>query len=143
MVIGMTMYNFTLKLGFSSSVLMSVISLQFIGVLVVAFLIDWFVVGRIVKSIVKRFLPENAALVKKVLTISILMVLLMCTAMSTLATLVQYGADHFLADFTHVFSANLIFALPLNLLIVGPLARAVFLLIFKPSANPAAASGAV
>ncbi len=136
MVTGMTLYNTVLSNGFTGQVVSSLLSVQFLAVLVVAFLIDWFIVGLIVKTFVHRVLPADVALIKKVLTISALMVLCMCTAMSALATIAHYGFDNYGLHFVRTFGLNLIFALPLNLLVVGPLSRAVFLMMFKPVPAP-------
>lgn len=131
MVLWMSIYNVALQYGTFS--LEAVIQgwIGFPIAYVFAMCCDWFLVSRIVKKIVFRYLakPEDSAL-KKILCISCGMVAFMVLIMSF------YGACEG-AFHTGNWSAvpvtwlrniprNFIMALPLQLLIAGPLVRHVF-----------------
>ncbi len=132
MVTGMTLYNGVLQLGWQTQVLLHVFSLTFIAILLVAFFIDWFIVAPIVKGvIVARLLSPQAPLWQKIIAISGFMVLFMCIIMSLLATYFQGYQGSFLLSYQHTFAMNILFALPLQFLLAGPLARALFLMIFS------------
>lgn len=129
MVFTMTWYNGLLESGLKLNVLKTFFT--FIPVLVIAFIIDWFLVGPVAKSLAFKMVSHNDSLVKKILVISTSMVIGMSGVMSILSVIVHgnYGAN-FLGTLGVVWGRNFIFALPLNMLIVGPLARFIFLKIF-------------
>ncbi len=133
MVVGMTIYNVALATGAFWTGVLALGSLSFLAMFAIAFCIDWFIVGPIVKGFVGRFTHEKTPLIKKILLISCLMVLLMCTAMSWVATMAHGHEGSFGQAYQQMFLKNFIFALPLQLLLVGPLARALFLSIFRPA----------
>lgn len=129
MVFTMTWYNGLLESGLKLNVLKTFFT--FIPVLVIAFIIDWFLVGPVAKSLAFKMVSHNDSLVKKILVISTSMVIGMSGVMSILSVIVHgnYG-ENFLGTLGVVWGRNFIFALPLNMLIVGPLARFIFLKIF-------------
>ncbi len=134
MVLGMTIYNTFLHSTGHVDVFGAIASVTFIMIFAVAFVIDWFVVAPVVKKIVPRLTTETTPFIKKVLLISGLMVLFMCTAMSLIATLAQGYEGSLLAAYAKVFALNIIVALPLQFLVVGPIARTVFFKLFPPAA---------
>lgn len=135
MVTGMTLYNTSLQSSEGVALINSIISVKFIAILVVAFLIDWFMVAPVVKGVVKKVTTENTAFIKKVILISGLMVLMMCTVMSLLATLFHGYQGSFLSAYADTFLLNIIFALPLQFLLVGPVARITFFKLFPAPAT--------
>lgn len=66
------------------------------------------------------------------------MVLFMCTVMSLIATVVQGYEGSLLAAYAKVFALNIIVALPLQFVVVGPIARAAFFKLFPPAEMVAA-----
>lgn len=136
MVLGMTTYNNALMTKDPIATLASLASVQVAMVFLVAFIIDWFAVAPVVKSVVSRFTTDKTPMIIKILSISSLMVLLMCTAMSFLATIALGYEGSFLLAFANVFFMNLVFALPLQFLFAGPIARFLFFKMF-PKPQPA------
>ncbi len=133
MVLGMTIYNTFLHSSGHVDVIGSLMSLKFVMIFAVAFVIDWFAVAPLVKKLVAKLTNESTPFIRKVLLISGLMVLFMCSAMSLIATLTQGYEGSLLVAYAKVFALNIIIALPLQFLIVGPIARAVFFKLFPPA----------
>ncbi len=133
MVLGMTLYNTFLHSSGDVDVIGALASVKFVMIFAVAFVIDWFVVAPVVKKIVAKLTNETTPFIKKVLLISGLMVLFMCTAMSLIATLIQGYEGSLFAAYAKVFALNIIVALPLQFFIVGPIARATFFKLFPPA----------
>lgn len=133
MVLGMTAYNIILHQGFSLQVFPLLVK-QLWLVFIVAFILDFFVVGPFVKKQVFSRVTPKTKKVKIFLSIAISMVTSMVLLMSifgsvfmegfTIAALKIYPKNVFM---------NFIAALPLNLLIVAPLVRSIFPKIFPTS----------
>ena len=136
MVLGMTTYNNALMTRDPIATVTSLASVQVPMVFLVAFIIDWFAVGPVVKNVVSRVTTNKTPMIIKLLSISSLMVLLMCTAMSFLATIAQGYDGSFLVAYRNAFILNLAFALPLQFLFAGPVARFLFFRMF-PKPQPA------
>jgi len=135
MVFGMSFYNSVLKTGFNSSFVLRIL-ITFIPVFFIALIIDWFLVGPIAKKLVKKLVNENTSFIKKILLISLFMVTGMSICMSLIATIIEFGLNSdFLLIFIKTELRNIAFALPLQLALVGPLARFVFLKVFPPEKN--------
>ena len=139
MVFVMTAYNVTLAQGFSSGLVMAILSGYPLG-LFVAILLDLLVVGQIAKRLAFKYIINDYMRKKVVLigiTISVLMVLGMVTCMSFFGIAVEgeLAGGHVLATYGHTWIFNLIVALPLQLLIVGPIARAVLGKMQQATAN--------
>ena len=129
MVFVMTAYNVAMAQGFSSALPMAVLSGYPLG-LVVAIILDLLVVGPIAKGLAFKYIINDYMRKKTVLigiTISVLMVLGMVTCMSLFGIAVEgkLAGGHVLATYGHTWIFNLIVALPLQLIIVGPIARGV------------------
>ncbi len=129
MVLVMTSYNVALAQGFSNGLVMAILSGYPLG-LGVAIILDLLVVGPIAKGLAFKYIINDYMRKRTVLigiTISVLMVLGMVTCMSLFGIAVEgkLAGGHVLATYGHTWIFNLIVALPLQLIIVGPIARAV------------------
>lgn len=133
MVLGMTLYNAFLHSAGQVDLLSAVASAKFVMIFAIAFVIDWFIVAPLVKKIVTKLTDETTPFIKKVMLISGLMVLFMCAAMSLVATLIQGYEGSLFAAYAKVFALNIIVALPLQFVVVGPIARATFFKLFPPA----------
>lgn len=127
MVLGMASYNGILRNGFTNN-LISDILISYIPIFCIAIIIDWFFIGRIAKSIVSKIVQANDPLIKKVLLTSSFMVIGMCFCMSLITSIITIGvvSTEFPLEFIKALGRNFIFALPLQLIIVGPIARSIF-----------------
>lgn len=122
MVLGMSMYNLQLH---DNLALMPLVAGLVPG-FVVAFILDVFVVGMIAKKIAFRLPIKKENKVQLILTISSLMVLGMVTFMSLFGVLMEGGIpDNLWAAYSEAWRMNVIVALPLQLLIVGPISRTI------------------
>ena len=144
MVFVMTAYNVTLAQGFSNGLVMAILSGYPLG-LFVAIILDLLVVGPIAKRLAFKYIINDYMRKKVVLigiTISVLMVLGMVTCMSFFGIAVEgeLAGGHVLATYGHTWIFNLIVALPLQLLIVGPIARAVLGKMQQATANTESAA---
>ncbi|BDZ31865.1 DUF2798 domain-containing protein [Lactiplantibacillus sp. WILCCON 0030] len=129
MVFVMTAYNVAMAQGFSNGLILAILSGYPLG-LVVAIILDLLVVGPIAKGLAFKYIINDYMRKKTVLigiTISVLMVLGMVTCMSLFGIAVEgkLAGGHVLATYGHTWIFNLIVALPLQLIIVGPIARGV------------------
>ena len=129
MVLVMTGYNVAMAQGLSNELPMAILSGYPLG-LIVAIISDLLIIGPIAKGlafkyIVNDYMKKNTVLIG--ITISVLMVLGMVTLMSFFGIAVEgkLAEGHILATYGHTWIFNLIVALPLQLLIVGPIARGV------------------
>ena len=122
MVLGMSLYNLLLHDNFGLVPLMAGLVPGF----VVAFILDVFVVGVIAKKIAFRLPIKKENKLQLILTISSLMVLGMVTFMSLFGVLIEGGIpDNFWAAYSEAWKMNVIVALPLQLLVVGPISRTI------------------
>lgn len=126
MVLGMDAYNVILRNGFTNDFFKEVL-IGFVPVFFVGLIIDWFLVGKIAKSAVVKIIKVNDPLIKRILLTSFFMVCGMCFSMSLLSSIITLGiSSDFLLKFIQVLGRNFVFALPLQLIIVGPIARSIF-----------------
>ncbi|ADL53906.1 DUF2798 domain-containing protein [Clostridium cellulovorans] len=126
MVLGMDAYNVLLRNGVTTSFLKDVL-IGFVPVFCIALFIDWFFVGKVAKSFVSKLVTAESPLIKKILLTSFFMVCGMCFSMSLITSIIHQGiSTDFLINFVQALSKNFLFALPLQLVIVGPIARAIF-----------------
>lgn len=128
MVLGMSIYNLWLHNALHLSNL-------FIGLVpgfIVAFILDVFIVGVIAKKIAFKLPVNKQSKMQMIFTISCLMVLGMVTGMSLFGIIFEQGIpEQFLSEYMTAWKMNLIMALPLQLLLVGPISRAVLSTIQK------------
>ncbi|CAM4505619.1 DUF2798 domain-containing protein [Paenibacillus typhae] len=134
MVVGMSFYNVIISIGATSEVFIQVAA-GLLPALAVALVLDIFVVSKVAKGLAFKLLKPSDPVIKKVLTISSFMVCGMVICMSLYGTLAHYGfGDNFLRHYLTILGLNFICALPLQLLIVGPLARFLFTKIYPVKA---------
>lgn len=130
MVLGMSIWNLFLIGQLSVSHVLA----GYLPAFVVAFLLDVILVGPLVKSLAFRILKDHHKRWQKILTISGGMALCMATLMSIYGLLYN-GVPLTLATYGRAWLGNICMALPLNLLIVGPIARYILSHFQKPSPN--------
>lgn len=126
MVLGMSIYNVMLMKGASLQLLWDVIA-GYVPAFLVALILDIFVVGKVAKLCANKIIPAKKPTIKKVLLISFFMVSGMVLLMSLYGALLHVGLSDKLpqAYLTAVWT-NFVCALPLQLLIVGPITRSIF-----------------
>ncbi|WP_122646207.1 DUF2798 domain-containing protein [Enterococcus mediterraneensis] len=122
MVLGMSTYNLWLH----HSLTLKELLIGFIPGFIVAFVLDVFIVGVLAKKIAFALPIDPQKKLPMILTISTLMILGMVTCMSLFGILMQNGlSDAMLSQYLTAWKMNVIAALPLQLLIVGPVSRSV------------------
>lgn len=131
MVFGMSIYNVLLLKGFTSSVWFDVI-IGFVPAFIVGLLLDIFVVGKLSKSVVTKIVKQGDPLIKKILFMSFFMVSGMVLLMSLYGAIMNVGISPELPSaYVKGVCFNFIAALPLQLLIVGPIVRLIFTKIYS------------
>jgi hypothetical protein len=126
MVFGMSLYNGILSNGFNSSLLIGTL-IPFVPIFCVALILDWFFVGKIAKGLVAKLVNHDDPLLKRILLTSTFMLCGMVFCMSLLSSIVHMTTlSQLPLLFIKTIGMNFIFALPLNLIIVGPIARGIF-----------------
>ncbi|MEI5994832.1 DUF2798 domain-containing protein [Candidatus Enterococcus mansonii] len=122
MVVSMSAYNLLLHGQFSLSNLVGGLVPGF----VVAFLLDIFLVSSTAKKIAFALPINKEKKIYMILAVSSCMVLGMVLFMSMYGVIVQFGfTDGFLNYYLEGVTKNLIMALPLQLLFVGPICRMI------------------
>ncbi|AIY83021.1 MAG: DUF2798 domain-containing protein [Clostridium baratii] len=132
MVFCMSVYNVSLHSGgFSKQVIIDSL-IGFPLTFIVAMVCDWFIVSRPAKAIAFRFIKEEDKQIKIAILISLFMVCGMVLCMSMFGALHNVGltSDLPLAYITAI-GMNFIVALPLQLLIAGPIVRFIFGKVFN------------
>lgn len=126
MVFIMSAYNVVRIHGLNSE-LMKTTWLGFPLAYVVALISDWFIVGPIAKKVAFKIIGLNAPTWKKVVAISTCMVTGMVLIMSLFGSIVGAGlSSQTLIIWLYNIPANFILALPLQMLIAGPVVRIIF-----------------
>ncbi|MEK3838091.1 DUF2798 domain-containing protein [Paenibacillus sp. FSL R7-0128] len=126
MVVFMSFYNVIIANGFNNRLLTDV-AVGLLPALAVALFCDIVVVGRIAKGLAFKIVKPSAPQIRKVLTISCFMVCGMVILMSLYGTLAHFGfGDNFFRHYFSILGLNFICALPLQLLVAGPLTRFLF-----------------
>lgn len=126
MVVFMSFYNVIIASGFNNRLLADVAA-GLLPALAVALFCDIVLVSRAAKGLAFKIVKPSAPKVQKVLTISCFMVCGMVILMSLYGTLAHFGfADNFFRHYFSVLGLNFICALPLQLLVAGPLTRFLF-----------------
>ncbi|MDP1395148.1 MULTISPECIES: DUF2798 domain-containing protein [Bacilli] len=139
MVLFMTFYNFYLNDTFGHISLLGGITDFLIG-FIVAIILDLYLVGPIAKKIAFKLTANTSNVLFKVLTISTCMVIGMAFFMSIYGLLTSYlhnglYSNSVLNQFLSVFGRNFIVALPLQIIIIGPIVRFLFTKFIKTSQN--------
>lgn len=126
MVVFMSFYNVIIANGFNSRLFMDV-AVGLLPALAVALFCDIVVVSRIAKGLAFKIVKPSAPQIRKILTISCFMVCSMVILMSLYGTLAHFGfGDNFFRHYFSILGLNFICALPLQLLVAGPLTRFLF-----------------
>lgn len=130
MVFLMTIYNLCISETITKVSFLEVVY-NFIIAFVLAYILDLFIVGPSAKKVALYLTAKSDKKIFKILAISICMVLGMAGCMSIYGLVSGYIHNGFYAnsvilDYLSVFSKNVIFALPLQILIMGPLVRYIF-----------------
>ena len=128
MVCGMSMYNLALvgHLTFMK------FAIGLIPVFIIAFFFDAVVVGPVTKKIALKLPINRNNKLQVILAISLLMVTGMVTLMSMFGLLMHPGmSQNFASAYFISWRTNFTAALPLQLLIVGPISRLVLLMLQK------------
>ncbi|MDA9472897.1 DUF2798 domain-containing protein [Enterococcus sp. 5H] len=122
MVISMSAYNLFLHGQFSLNKLFAGLIPGFI----VAFILDIFVVAIVAKKVAFALPVNKEKKIHMILAVSSCMVLGMVFFMSMYGVIVQFGfTKDFFSYYSGAFVKNLIMALPLQLLLIGPFCRMV------------------
>lgn len=120
MVLGMSAYNLLIHGAFSWIAL----GLGLIPGFIVAFILDVFVVGKIAKKAAFKLPINKEKMLHKILAISCCMVIGMVLCMSLYGVIYEQGfSANFWGMYFNAIKFNIIAALPLQLLIVGPTSR--------------------
>ena len=130
MVFGMTAYNIILHDGFSHKVF-NLIFKEIGFVFIIAFILDNFLVGPFAKKqVFSRVTPETKKMTI-ILSISLTMVGCMVLLMSVFGSILMEGFTlNAIRIYPRTVIMNFIAALPLNVFIVSPLVRTLFIRIF-------------
>lgn len=132
MVLGMTIYNMLLNEGFHDQFFNHLLKDFWLG-FIVALILDVFIVGKLAKPIALKIVKPNATTkqIKVILAISSCMVVGMVLCMSMYGAIIAVGFNSTaLKIYPLCIIRNFVAALPLNLLIVSPLVRFVFVKFF-------------
>lgn len=127
MVFFMTLYNLVLhERGISSSTFVLALKGLLPG-FICGFIFDWFIVSKPAKAIAFRFIKPEDKVIKKVIIISSCMVTGMVIFMSFYGAVVNVGfSSHLGHAYISGIWKNFIVALPLQLIIAGPIIRFFF-----------------
>ncbi|PFA63043.1 hypothetical protein CN378_18575 [Bacillus sp. AFS015802] len=130
MVVVMTLYNLLIN-GLIGTVSLEGILAQLISGFVVAFLLEVFIVGPVAHKMVFSLPFDKSNGLYVILFTSLFMVVGMVSLMSLFGLGTAYffngiGNEPILESYLSIASKNFIFALPLQLVIMGPLIRFVF-----------------
>ncbi|OBR67618.1 DUF2798 domain-containing protein [Paenibacillus oryzae] len=139
MVIVMTTYNLALNNRLWEITLAEGV-VEFLCGISVAFLLDFFLVGPFAKKMAFKLPINKSKKVYAILSISTCMVIGMAACMSLYGLAMAYwingpGTEPLLVSYLQTFGKNFIVALPLQLLIVGPLVRYVFIRFVQKKTN--------
>ncbi|MCR6109964.1 hypothetical protein HXA35_06365 [Bacillus sp. A301a_S52] len=135
MVVVMSVYNLTIN-GLIGVVSLQAVLIQLMLSLVFAFLAEWFIVGPLARKITFSLPFTKVKKVYMILTMSVCIVTGMVLVMSFYGLVTSImantlGEQPLLYRYFSIVFKNLIFALPLQLLVMGPLVRFVFIKFVK------------
>ena len=135
MVYGMIVYNVALNTGSVTSETF-LLALHELPVMApIAFILEFFVVGKLAKRLAFSFKKPTDRPQFITYAISLMIVCIMCPVMSLIAT-VLFKEPGF-GTWVHTWGCNMPMALCWQLLYCGPLARAIFRLVFRRGAKQA------
>ncbi|TCN26511.1 hypothetical protein EV146_10332 [Mesobacillus foraminis] len=137
MVLVMTVYNFYLNGMIGEMTFYEGIADFFIA-FIIALILDLIIVGPNAKKFALKLTAKANNKVYTILMISTFMVIGMAFFMSIfgLVTTIahsEYHSNSIVGDYLSVFGKNLLMALPLQIIIMGPLVRFLFVKFVKPN----------
>ncbi|WP_340008076.1 DUF2798 domain-containing protein [Paenibacillus sp. FSL K6-0276] len=117
------------------STLVKDVIIGYIPAFIVAFILDVFVVGKVAKEIAHKLVKENDPMIKKIMFISFFMVTGMVLFMSFYGAVLHVGfSSELTMAYLSAIGKNFIVALPLQIILVGPLTRFIFVKITPATA---------
>ncbi len=131
MVYVMTLYNIVLSMGsFTNVTFLIALKEMWVEYVIIA-LLAYFVSGHLAKMCAFRVVQPGDRPICIIFMIQIFTVIWQVTFASVLGVYHGYGfTDNFVPDYLTTYCKNFIMALPLQLIIVGPLARLIFRTLF-------------
>lgn len=127
MVSCMSFYNIAVHTGNISAETFLLTAKGIIPGFIVAFICDWFIVSRPAKAIAFKIIKPEDRPIKKILVISLSMVLGMVLCMSLYGAISNFGINsHLIFAYIQAILTNIIMALPLQILVAGPIIRFIF-----------------
>ena len=141
MVYVMTLYNTVLASGsFTNATFLIALKSMWIEYIII-FLLAYFVSGHIAKFFAFRVVQPGDRPIFIIFSIQIFTVVSQVTFASIIGLYHGYGfTNNFLPDYIMTYCKNFVMALPMQLFIVGPLARLIFKSIFLRGAKPHSSS---
>lgn len=138
MVLVMTIYNLYLNGMFGKVTFLEGISDFLIG-FTIAFILDLYLVGPFAKKIALRLTANSSKKIYTVLAISTCMVIGMAFFMSIYGLVTTYIHNGFtsnsiITEYFTLFGKNFIMALPLQIVVMGPIVRLLFVKFIQPKA---------
>ncbi len=131
MVYTMVCYNIFLENGWNFQILAMTLP-ELLFMLPFAFILEFFVVDHLASTIAFKIIdPIKSNTFKIVITISTVIVFLMCIFMSFIATIIYSGNSTFLVNWFVKVVYNLPFALLMQLVIIGPAVRKLWELLTR------------
>lgn len=133
MVYGMTLYNTVLVKGeFTNGTFIAAFKGMWVEYIIIA-LLAYFVSGGLAKRCAFQIVHPNDRPIFIILAIQTFTVIWQVAFASVLGVYHGYGFNqNFIPNYFVTYCRNFIMALPLQLILVGPIARAVFRKIFVP-----------
>ena len=131
MVYVMTLYNIVLSMGsFTNLTFLIALKEMWVEYVIIA-LLAYFVSGHLAKMCAFRVVQPSDRPIFIIFAIQIFTVIWQVTFASVLGVYHGYGfTGNFVPDYLTTYCKNFIMALPLQLIIVGPLARLIFRTLF-------------
>lgn len=135
MVYGMTLYNTVIASGhFTNATFLIALKGMWVEYVLIA-LCAFFISGPIAKKLAFRIVKPTDRPIAIIFAIQVFTVICQVALASVLGVWHAYGfTGNFVPDYMTCYCRNFIMALPLQLMIAGPIARKVFRTVFKPQA---------
>ncbi|MGS5020305.1 DUF2798 domain-containing protein [Paenibacillus sp. JJ1683] len=137
MVVIMTFYNLLIN-GLIGKISLITIAVEFLIGFIIALILDLYIVGPVAKKVALSLPFDKSKKIFLIITISTCMVFGMACSMSFYGLLTsilsQGNGDHSLFEaYLEIFIKNFVVAYPLQLLVMGPVVRALFIKFIKKS----------
>ena len=132
MVYGMTLYNLVLAMGaFTNVSFLMALKEMWLEYVIIA-LCAYFISSPIAKKLAFRVVKPGDRPIAIILSIQVFTVICQVTLASILGVWHGYGFDaQFIPNYLVTYCKNFAMAFPLQLILVGPLCRALFRLAFR------------